>query len=315
MAGQPKDPSKRIKESEIDDIFADAFVNSTEFCSRVRSAIGIDGSGLADSLVPQAPHFEDDGTIDLDVSLNGYRLLIENKIRAHWSHTIDGISQPDRYARSAKGWNARSVLIAPRSYLRKSLKADKFNHTISYEALLLAFSVREYELISTAIDQADVPPENRSDVQTAFFIEFGQLMADISSNIEMKKRDRNKRSHTVHLDVRRSLQLHPGLPKPKVFLQFEEANVKLMIPKWGWHVDNLRRLGGHEGSGITLRRVGRVGTLALQLPTPFINCKGPFEPEREKAAEAIRTTARLCTWWDENSDTLRRWQEAIPDSV
>lgn len=186
-----------------------------------------------------------------------------------------------------------------------------FDKRLSYESLLPAFSDADYEMLSRAIDQAEVPPENPSDVQTAFFQAFGQLVAEIAPQIREKKRDRNKRSHTVHLDVRKSLKLHPGLPKPKVFLQFEEANVKLMIAKWGWSLDKIRGIGGLQGTGITLRRVGSVGTLALQLPTPFINCKGPFEPERARATEAILTTTRICSWWDKNSDTLRRWQQAV----
>ena len=87
--------------------------------------------------------------------------------------------------------------------------------------------------------------------------------------------------------------------------------MKLMIGKWGWHLDKIQQLGSLKGTDIVLRRVGRVGTLALQLPTPFINSKGPFEPERERAIEAISTTIRLCSWWDQNPEILRGWQEII----
>ncbi|MCF6433770.1 hypothetical protein [Leisingera sp. MMG026] len=302
MDGQGLQP--RIKEREIDDLFAKAFQTSPELCDRVRECLDLTGSGTAKQVGTQQGHFGDSGTIDLDVVLSGNRLLIENKISAYWSH-VNGVAQPERYIRSGTGYCGTTVLLAPRSYLRKSVKASMFDKTLSYESLLSAFSGSDYDLLAAAIDQAEVPPENPSDVQTAFFQSFGALRAEIAPQITEKKRDRNKGSHTVHLDVPKSLTLHVGLPKPKVFLQFVEANVKLMIPKWGWHVTEIQRTGGLENTGIMLRQVGRVGTLALQLPTPTINCKGPFEPERERVVGAILTTARLCSWWDNNPDVLR----------
>ena len=305
-----EDRQLRIKEREIDDLFAKAFQTSPEFCNRVRECLGLSGSGVANHVGTQQVHFEDSGTIDLDVILSSERLLIENKISAYWSH-VNGVAQPERYVKSGAGYSGTTVLLAPRSYLRKSVKAAMFDKTLSYESLLFEFSGPDYDLLAAAIDQAEVPPENPSDVQTAFFQDFGALRARIAPEITEKKRDRNKGSHTVHLDVPKSLTLHSGLPKPKVFLQFVEANVKLMIPKWGWHITEIQRAGGLENTGIALRQVGRVGTLALQLPTPPINCKGPFEPERERAAEAIMTTARLCKWWDNNPDILRHWQQVV----
>lgn len=310
MSNDDRELAERITENEVDAIFAIAFETSSEFCDLVRKQLGLEGSGVAERVSRQVRHYSDAGTIDLDVVLSGRRFLIENKISAYWSFTRMGEAQPDRYERSANGYRALSVLIAPRTYLGGA-KSETFGARLSYEGLLSAFSGEQYDRLCAAIRQAIVPPENPDYARTVFFHETSSLMQRVAPTIWMKTRDRNRDSYTVHLDVPRSVSLHPDLPRPKIFLQFREANVKLMIAKWGWSVERLRAHGGLEDTGIKLLRVGKTGTLGLRLPTPFVDCTKPFETQREKVAEALVTTARLCRWWDENPEILRSWQEVV----
>lgn len=302
---------QRILESETDAVFAKAFRTSEAFCDSVRKQIGIYGTGCATRVAPQAPHHSDGGTIDLDVTLSGARLLIENKISAAWSYTRKGENQVDRYCRSASGYSALTVLLAPRAYLRSAGKVGDFDRQISYESLPNNFSSKEYEVLCTAIDQAIVPVTNPSDARTVFFDQISSLMAEITPDIRMKMRDRNEDSFTVHLDVGKSLRHHIGLPTPSVFLQLRQANVKLMLRKWGWAVERLREEQGLEGTGIRLERVGTRGTIAFQMQTPFVNCDQPYEGQEEKIEKALLTTRTLCRWWDANEALLRRFSALI----
>lgn len=302
---------QRILERETDAVFAAAFRTSEAFCDSVRKQIGASGIGCATRVTPQSPHHSDSGTIDLDVILSGERLLIENKISAAWSYTRRGENQVDRYCRSASGYGALTVLLAPRAYLRSAGKADNFDRQVSYESLLHHFSGEEYELLCTAIDQAVVPVTNPDDARTVFFGRISSLMAEITPDIRMKMRDRNEDSFTVHLDVGKSLRRHTGLPTPSVFLQLRQANVKLMLRKWGWAVERLRQEHGLDGTGIRLERVGTRGTLAFQMQTPFVDCDQPFESQEEKIEKALMTTRTLCRWWDANEALLRRFSALI----
>lgn len=302
---------QRILESETDAVFAAAFRTSESFCDSVRKQVGVSGTGCASRVTPQAPHHSDGGTIDLDVTLSGERLLIENKISAAWSYTRMGENQVDRYCRSASGYGALTVLLAPRAYLRSAGKAGDFDRQISYESLLSNFSGGEYELLCTAIDQAVVPVTNPNDARTDFFDQISSLMAEITPDIRMKMRDRNEDSFTVHLDVRKSLRRHMGLPTPSVFLQLRQANVKLMVRKWGWAAERLRHERGLEGTGIRLERVGTRGTLAFQMQTPFVDCDQPFDSQAQNIAKALLTTRSLCRWWDTNEPLLRRFSALV----
>jgi hypothetical protein len=302
---------QRILESETDAVFAAAFRMSEEFCDSIRKQIGVVGAGCATRVTPQAPHHSDGGTIDLDVTLSDERLLIENKISAAWSFTRKGENQVDRYSRSASGYGALTVLLAPRTYLRSAGKVGNFDRQISYESLLNNFSDKEYELLCTAIDQAVVPVTNPDDARTAFFDQISSLMTEITPDIRMKMRDRNKDSFTVHLDVGKSLQRHVGLPTPSVFLQLRQANVKLMVRKWGWALERLRQERGLDDTGIRLERVGTRGTLAFQKQTPFVDCDQPFESQAENIEKALLTTRTLCRWWDSNEALLRRFSSLI----
>jgi len=301
----------RIRERETDAIFAAAFRTSEAFCDSVRKQTGVVGAGCATRVTPQAPHHSDGGTIDLDVTLSGERLLIENKISAAWSFTRMGENQADRYFRSASGFGALSVLLAPRAYLRSAGKVGIFDRQISYESLLNNFSGEEYELLCTAIDQAVVPVTNPDDARTIFFDQISSLMAEITPDIRMKMRDRNNDSYTVHLDVSKSLRCHAGLPTPSVFLQLRQANVKLMVRKWGWALERLRGEHGLDGTGIKLERVGTRGTLAFQMHTPFVDCDQPFESQAGKIEKALSTTQSLCRWWDANEALLQRFASLI----
>ncbi|WP_209427953.1 hypothetical protein [Pararhodobacter sp. SW119] len=309
---------RRIAESEVDALFAAAFRESVAFCELVRAHLGLAGTGAAERVAVQVPHVADAatganlGTIDIDVTLAGVRLLIENKISAPWSYA-GGAVQPGRYARSGAACGARTVLLAPRYYLARSPKAVHFDYRLSYESLLPTFTGDACDLLLCAIDQAEVPPEYPNEGRTLFFEEIGRLIAQIAPEIrESRKPDRNDDSYTVHLDIPKSLVLHAGLPKPKVFLQLREANVKLMIKGWGRHSHLIRKLGETEGTGMTIRSLPRYPmTLAVIYLTPIIDPETPFESQRDRIGDAIRTTQRLCAWWNRNPDVLRRWQTAI----
>ncbi len=302
---------QRIRESKTDAIFTTAFRTSEAFCNSVRRQIGITGAGCASSVTQQAPHYSDSGTIDLDVILSRQRLLIENKISAAWSFTRKGENQADRYTRSASGFDAHSVLLAPRAYFRSAGKTNTFDKLISYESLLPNFSGANYEILCTAIDQAVVPVTNPDDERTIFFDHISALMAEITPDIRMKMRDRNKDSYTVHLDVPKSLRRHTGLPTPSVFLQLRQANVKLMVRKWGWALEWIRKEPGLEGTGITLGRVGTRGTIAFQMQTPFVDCDQSFESQARAIEKALLTTRTLCRWWDANEALLRRLSSLV----
>ncbi|MCW3783008.1 hypothetical protein [Defluviimonas salinarum] len=299
----------RIYEPEIDEIFRQAFLTNPAFCDLFRARLRIEGTGPARSALTQQPHHPDTGTIDLDVVLGETRLLIENKIQAPWSETSEGVAQPERYERSARRCGARSVLVAPSAYIGQVEEAIEFDHCLDYEELAPALAGQDRYFVEEAVRQALIPTMNPNEIVTRFFKRFEALVPEVAPGLHIHRHYiRNDGSYTAHFIARKSLVLHPGLPTPSIFLQFRQANVKLLIQEWGRQVDALRATGLHHGTGYRLEQIrGSAGTLGVVAATPGIDPSGDFEVQRQNCVTAIQTTEALCRWWDAHPEVISAW--------
>ena len=77
----------------------------------------------------------------------------------------------------------------------------------------------------------------------------------------------------------------------------------------------MESLGFHHEAGFSLKRIGRVGTLGLVMPSPRIDTAASFEVQRSRAERAIGATRQLCTWWNKNLDILRVWANIVEKSA
>jgi hypothetical protein len=250
------------------------------------------------------------GAIDIFFEDSGQRVLVENKINAGWSYNKEGVSQTERYRRSAQTLQASTLLLAPRKYLWGAGRKNAFDATLSYEALLPVLGPEDYAVVCEAIDRASSPIENPDAETTKFCQDFNARVAKVAPGLVMKNRDRNKASHTVHFDGRKSLLCHPRLPVPSIYLQLVKTGVNLFVRRWGRAIPELLELGGHEGAGIALHITPR-GTLGIGLPTPYVDVRSSFDEQTDAIDEAIRTTARLCNWWNNNSQVLESWRRQV----
>ncbi len=301
---------KIVNETALSRCFGELLQTNEDFCYKFRKACGLNGSGTITNVMLEYPHKPDSGAIDIFFEDADQRVLVENKINAGWSYNKEGVSQTKRYQRSAETLQASTLLLAPRKYLWGSGRKEAFDATLSYEALLPILGPEEYDLVCAAIDRASSPTENPDAERTTFFEDFNDRVATVAPGLVMKNRDRNKASHTVHFDGKKSLQCHPRLPVPSIYLQLVKTGVNLFVRGWGKALPRIAELGGHEEPGVILHSTPR-GTLGIGLPTPFVDVRGSFFEQMDAIDKAILTTERLCNWWNDNSQVLERWRQQV----
>lgn len=302
--------STSISETHLSRRFGELLQSNEAFCEKFREACRLNGHGTIPSVELEYPHVPESGAIDIFFEDSGQRVLVENKINAGWSYNKEGVSQTERYRRSAQTLQASTLLLAPRKYLWGAGRKNAFDATLSYEALLPVLGPEDYAVVCEAIDRASSPIENPDAERTKFFQDFNARVAKVAPGLAMKNRDRNKASHTVHFDGRKSLLCHPRLPVPSIYLQLVKTGVNLFVRGWGRAIPELLELGGHEGAGIALHKTPR-GTLGIGLPTPYVDVRSSFDEQTDAIDEAIRTTARLCNWWNNNSQVLESWRRQV----
>lgn len=302
---------EKIKELEIDEVFARAFLENERFCRLVRSELSIGGSGCATSVKLQEPHKPDTGTIDLYVELDPVKLLIENKISATWSHA-KWVAQPERYARSAEALGARTLLIAPLLYIAKTSEARDFDFCLDYEMLARSLQGEDRYKVEEAVRHARIPTRNVNAATTAFFKAFEPLVAEVAPGLFIsRKSSRMERSRTAHF-ISKSVDVHPGLPIPSIFLQFGEGRVRLLVRGWGRYIADLKAAGLHEKHGLTLELISPTAwTLGITAPSPTINTRKDFKSQYDACVAAILATQRLCRWWDRNPHIISAWGEIV----
>jgi hypothetical protein len=208
------------------------------------------------------------------------------------------------------------VLLAPASYLSSSRLADLFDAQIAYENLRDVMEGQDLAILEAAISQADAPYEPVPNAGAGeFFAAIRQLIARRFPDLVMKHDPnddgvRPDASRTVYFDVSRTLRLHEDLPRPRMSLQCRDsaarsASVKIMLPDSAALAERLPVPQSLADVGGYLRSAGR--SLGIAIDTPRLNTQCPFAEQADDIVEALEAALRLQGWWNENSDTLRRW--------
>lgn len=302
----------RLYERDLDAIFIRSFQSNPDFVEGLLKCIGIGKHSSMPTVNGQTEHVGNSGTIDIDAKWpNGTRLLIENKIDAGWSHTSDGIPQPERYKVSGQRLDAITVLLAPAKYLTRSAGASEFDVRLSYENVAEFLSGDDLIAVWRAVAQAMDPPEGETNALSSdFFTAFARVVEEVAPDLKMNQRkDRKSGSHTAHFKPGETFILRPDLPKPSLFLQFREANVKLLLRGWARYLETLSPIADLRGTGFYLRRAGL--SLGVVNDSPRLDTQAPFEPQLDKALAAIEATRKLRNWWNENPETIRAWAEHV----
>lgn len=305
----------RIAEAQIDALFA-RNLRRSEFAATFLSLARV--RGRIAKISTQHPHPMGRGSVDLHLTLiGGAEILVENKIDAAWS--VAGESQPIRYRESisvlrGRGIKSGSLLLAPQVYLSASRDGTMFDRQVSYEACLNHLDGEDYTCLASAIAQAGRPYEPEPDEASGdFFSAFRAHVSTYYPQLVLKREPngngvRPTGSRTFYFEAPRTLQLHPGIPKPKMSLQAWDSgasspSVKIMLGGLAVKADRvvvpdgLRRIGGY------IRPAG--GSLGLVIDTPRLDTVRPFPDQRTAVDTALRKAADLKEWWDAHGAELR----------
>ncbi len=256
---------ERITEAMIDEIIARNLHGDLSFAAHFSQLTTGRPVSVAAQVKKQACHVGSSGTIDIDARWgNDLRFLIENKINARYSVAADG-DQPSRYARTAEtyrsyGVDCRTVLVAPETYLRARGDNCGFDATISYEVLARHLQGSDFALVLAAIEQAQTPYIGEMvEPNTQFFAAYETLVASDYPSLVLKRSPnpdggRPATSRSIYFDVKRTLTLYPGVPRPRMSIQcWEQAqptpSVKIMMGNWASLFDQLptpSRSRGHR---------------------------------------------------------------------
>jgi hypothetical protein len=312
----------RIYERDTDSVFLRNFRKNETFGKKFAELIGLGSTDGSVTVRGQTRHRVHSGSIDIEISFgNRVTLLIENKIDAGYSSTVDGLGQPERYRASVdelqrSGISARSVLLAPEAYFVASRTANLFDKKVSYEAVLDFLDGDDAIVITEAIQEASTPYEPVANSSTGgFFESYRQLVSERFPDLKMKRNPnsggiRPTESRTVYFDVASTLVSHTGVPKPRMSLQCWDssapsASVKIMIGGWGWYLsefavpETLRDIGGY------LRPAGK--SIGIVIDTPRLETQKPYALQLENITEGLEAALRLQKWWRTNGETLRAW--------
>ena len=311
--------TKRIFERDTDSLFLRGFVENSAFANEFLSLANGDGSSKIKTIKRQTRHRINTGSIDIELELScGTLLLIENKIDAGYSVSVEGLAQPRRYQESveylrSQGKLAKSILLAPRIYLSATRSANMFDLQIPYEAFLSKMSGSELLLLKDAIVQASTPYEPVPNLSSeAFFENFYAFAADYYPDLSLKKNPnghgvRPTASRTFYFDVPKTLKSWSGLPKPRMSLQCWDssapsASVKIMLGGLAKHAGyvqgkvNISEIGGH------VRRAGQ--SLAFVVDTPRLETQTAFAAQVDQAEAALEAATRLVSWWQTSRQNI-----------
>lgn len=322
--------TSRVYERDTDALFLRILRDRPEIALALAELSTSHRPTSAPDISGQVRHAAGTGSIDIVVRFrDGPLLLIENKIDAAYSITRNGQGQPQRYQKSVAtfretGAEAVSVLLAPARYISSSRLADLFDARIAYEKLIDFVEDNDRALLDAAILQAAAPYEPVSNAHaTEFFAAVRQLIAEHFPDLVMKHDPndggiRPDASRTIYFDVKRTLRLHVGVPRPRMSLQCWDsaepsASVKIMLPdraalaKRAIPPLSLADIGGY------LRSAGR--SLGIVIDTPRLDTQKPFDEQADNVVEALEAALRLQKWWNESSSVLREWEEVAIRSL
>ncbi|MGB3555042.1 MAG: hypothetical protein WBA25_10425 [Jannaschia sp.] len=317
--------SERLTEAQLDTSLAHILEANGPAAHRILLAAGVEPGMAVHRVARQTRHLGAAGTIDLDVTLRSSgRLLVENKIDAPWSVTAVGVAQPERYRRTAEtlraaGTAVRTVLIAPEGYLAASRHAATFDAAVSYETACEGLEGPEADLIRAAIAQAAAPYEPMPDDPTiAFFARWRALATETFPALVLKASPnangvRPSASRTLYFDVPRMLGDLPRVPRPRASIQARDsgaphASAKLMIGGWGAMWGTAPAPSSLAAIGAYMRSAG--GSLGLVVDTPTLDCRAPFDPQRDAVMEGLAAMDRLRDWWARDGTSLAAWRHA-----
>lgn len=319
---------RRIFETEIDAVIT----RNLKHNERFRRGVTVSTLGQEIDEVPnikaQAAHVGSTGTIDLDIRLRGNRrLLLENKINAKYSVTVDG-DQPSRYRKTAEayrgyGVDCRTLLVAPNTYLRARGEACGFDLTLSYELMGDWLIGDDLAVVQAAIQQAETPYIGEMvEANTKFFRHYGELVQSDYPDLVLKRSPnadgaRPATSRSIYFDVPRTLKVHQGVPRPSMSIQcWEQAqpspSVKIMIGKWASLGRTLTVPADLAAIGGYLRPAAQ--SLGITVDTPLMEVDRPFWEQIDAVRYGLEAAVRLREWWNASAVDLLHWVEVAVKS-
>lgn len=301
--------ARTVYERDVDALFV-CRLKQDDFATAFLGALDV--TGQIKDVAGQVRHTRHSGTIDVELRLtDDSRLLIENKIDAAFSVTLEGDPQPRRYAATVadlanRGVRAQSVLLAPQKYLLACQAAAQFDKQLSYEALRPALIGEDRNLLEAAIAQANEPYEPAPNMASGdFFRDYNAFVRENWPALVIKRNPngggiRPTGSRTIYFDVKRTLRFFPGIPTLRMSLQCRDsrapsASVKIMLGGLGNVADrieapdSLRQVGGY------LRTAG--GSLACVIDTPQLDTQSPIAEQIRSVATGLEAADRLRQWW------------------
>lgn len=169
------------------------------------------------------------------------------------------------------------MLVAPEIYVSAGRKANTFDRTVTYEALLPALEAEDRLMLEAAILQARTPYEPAPNEKSAqFFHEYQAFANRRFPRLFMKMNPngmgvRPTESRTIYFDVPKTLRLWPGLPRPRMSLQCRDssapsASVKIMLGGWPSKAASIAVPQSLSAIGGYVRPAGR--SLGIVIDTP-----------------------------------------------
>jgi hypothetical protein len=320
----------RIRESQIDAILLRRLPEDTAFRSAFLAAI----SKQVDEVCPaigatalaQQAHVGTTGTIDVlarfvnAAGRDSLTLLIEDKINARFTP-----NQPDRYVSSAVAMTrpncpAFSVLCAPSRYLATSRLAAPFHARLSLEEIAEWLDDDDRDLLLTAVEQYDAPPEAVPIPAVADFHQgYGEVAAAYFPELALKRSpnsngERPEGSFTIYFDTKKTLPNYSFLPTLRFSHQCQDKqfqpSVKVMFGNWAAQVSKLAPLAAVDlrGTGFYLRSAG--ASLAVVQDTPSMDNQKPVSEQMDAVLQGLQAAAKLRAWMFGNEQVLARWADA-----
>lgn len=293
---------KDVTEKDMDMLFLEEIVSSTDFADIFLSRISLTGA-----LVREVEHSKSDveyGESDMTVIVEykGLRhaLLIEDK--------IDAVAMPNQCRRYFARGNAGIengdyesfdvFIVAPEKYLRENDEAKEYPYRISYEDFVAYFEKRhdkrsrfKLQQIMQAITNQKTGYQVKENKKVTEFwekyIEYQKQNYPGLSLISTKGPKGSKATWPQYKTFIREIPIYHKSEKGVVDLNFNGASDKIMLLERMLN----EQLGGLEENGLMVEVTGKSAVLRIRVPE--IDFMQPFEKYTDELVVCFEAISRM----------------------
>ena len=294
-----------VCERDIDLLLLEEFVASPVFLRWFLESVNIpeyDDLVSAEQSVTTS-NGQSDLELSVSTSMGVVKALIEDKVDAGFQ-----LDQPRRYTERARGYvtngqaaETRTVLVAPKAYLRDGNDAGGFDHWVSHEEILEWFEAAggsdqraQYKcaLLASAIDRGKVGWRLVPDkAVTEFWQRYWELARAVAPAIRMPKPSKKPASSCfVYF---RPTGLHKGV---SLIHKLVYGNVDLQFNGRGGDIEVLERgFATPPERDMSLEAAGKSAVVRVRV-TP-IDMTVPFSSSEPAVEEGLHAAVRLIEWY------------------